>query len=245
MMAPLLLVILLQHHLTLSVRGFCRPTQSSHKPQSHALALSATDTIDADVYGPLRLSSTFNDLSNYMGGSGRAAVIWDCFRAGVDPNLYYRNEDGIDSSDKVIIESWLAATSTEIDANSIHQHRIDDFLGKRKEQVLGASAFIGKEWAESLMLLIILLDEAARCEGSCCCRQRRCRSISGDGKCNTVLHLDGVSVINRKRSMRKQVDGGGRGKVVRRWRWYQFLRCLSSGAKKEQLDYVGSAINEH
>lgn len=138
---PLLLVILLHHFFTPSVRGFCRPTQSSHKPhQSHALVLSATDTIDADVYGPL--SSTFNDLSNYMGGSGRAAVIWDCFRAGVDPNLYYRNDAGIDSSDKVIIESWLAATSTEIDANNIHQHRIDDFLGKRKEQVLGASALV-------------------------------------------------------------------------------------------------------
>ena len=111
----------------------------SYQPhQNRALKLfSSTSEDDEHCYGPL--SSTFNELSDHMGGSGRAAVIWDCLRAGIDPNLYYRNDSGIDSSDKAIIECWLEAMSADFGANDISLSK-NDLLGKRKDQGLGAGA---------------------------------------------------------------------------------------------------------
>eukprot|EP00986_Skeletonema_menzelii_P017129 scaffold17710_cov153-Skeletonema_menzelii.AAC.1 len=101
----LLLVLLLQCLSSLLVVCLI-PSYQPH--QNRALKLfSSTSEDDEHCYGPL--SSTFNELSDHMGGSGRAAVIWDCLRAGIDPNLYYRNDSGIDSSDKAIIECWLEA----------------------------------------------------------------------------------------------------------------------------------------
>jgi len=119
------------------VCGF-RLTPSYQPHQNRALKLfSSTAEDDAHCYGPL--SSTFTELSDEMGGSGRAAVIWDCLRAGIDPNLYYRNDSGIDSSDKAIVESWLEAMSADFDANDISLTK-NDLLGKRKDQGLGADA---------------------------------------------------------------------------------------------------------
>mmetsp|Transcript_25082 Transcript_25082/g.50152 ORF Transcript_25082/g.50152 Transcript_25082/m.50152 type:complete len:477 (+) Transcript_25082:2097-3527(+) len=130
------LLVLLQCW-TLLVCGF-RLTPSYQPHQNRALTLfSSTSEDDARCYGPL--SSTFTELSDEMGGSGRAAVIWDCLRAGIDPNLYYRNDSGIDSSDKAIVESWLEAMSADFDANDISLTK-NDLLGKRRDQGLGADA---------------------------------------------------------------------------------------------------------
>jgi 23S rRNA (adenine2503-C2)-methyltransferase len=76
-----------------------------------------------------------------MGGSGRAAVIWDCLRNGIDPNLYYRSDKRIDISDKTIIESWLSVTSNDFNKNDLSLSKID-FVGKRKDQGLGADALL-------------------------------------------------------------------------------------------------------
>lgn len=112
--------------------GFRPPTN-----QNRALTLFSSTSDDVHCYGPL--SSTFNELSDQMGGSGRAAVVWDCFRAGIDPNLYYRNDHGIDSSDKAIIASWLEAMSADFDANYIYLSQTD-LRGERKAKGLGANA---------------------------------------------------------------------------------------------------------
>jgi hypothetical protein len=135
--ACLSLLVLLQCW-PLLVCGFRSPPPPSHHHQSsshqnRALKLFSS-TSDVLCYGPL--SSTFNELSDQMGGSGRAAVIWDCLRAGIDPNLYYRNSNGVDSSDKQII---AIMSSAGFDANDISLSKTD-LIGKRKDQGLGADA---------------------------------------------------------------------------------------------------------
>ena len=48
---------------------------------------------DADTpaqYGPL--SMTIDELSNELGGRGRALLAWDCYAIGVDPSYYYDDD---------------------------------------------------------------------------------------------------------------------------------------------------------
>ena len=114
------------------------PSTKTHQNREQALfSTTSASELDVQNYGPL--SSTFNELSQEMGGSGRAAAIWDCFKAGIDPSVYFRNGDGMDSSDKAVIESWLKAMSADFDASDISLTKTD-LHGKRKGQGLGADA---------------------------------------------------------------------------------------------------------
>lgn len=90
-------------------------------------------------------------LSDALGGSGRAAVVWDCLRAGVDPNLHYGgpDEEGEDRSDDPIARAWIAATSSSASASPTSQ-RVDAsvvgrdgdiLLGRRHGQGLGRAAW--------------------------------------------------------------------------------------------------------
>ena len=107
-------------------------------------------THNEHVRGPLSL--TLRELSDQLQGSGRAAVVWDCLRNGVDPNLYYNNqeENEGDASDEVIANAWLAATSqidqptststsTTITSNTFLTDV--NILGKRQGQGLGGAAY--------------------------------------------------------------------------------------------------------
>jgi len=89
------------------------------------------------IRGPLSL--TLQELADQLDGSGRAAVVWDCLRAGIDPNLYYSSKDGKDASDDSIADAWLAATSsTSLPTPSISIE--ESILGRRQGQGLGAGA---------------------------------------------------------------------------------------------------------
>jgi hypothetical protein len=122
--------------MSMVVCGFCPPPPRQPHQNRYVLTLYSSTS---DVHGPL--SSTFSELSGRMGGSGRAAVIWDCLRNGIDPNLYYRSDKRIDISDKTIIESWLSVTSNDFNKNDLSLSKID-FVGKRKDQGLGADALL-------------------------------------------------------------------------------------------------------
>lgn len=89
------------------------------------------------------LSLTLQELSDQLGGSGRAAVVWDCLRAGIDPNLYFYGQDEIDTSDDTIANAWISETSTPIPNNiQISSACQDDYiLGRRKGQGLGMSSW--------------------------------------------------------------------------------------------------------
>jgi len=88
--------------------------------------------------GPLSL--TLRELSEKLEGSGRAAVVWDCLRMGIDPNLYYSNKDGKDISDDAIADAWLAASSSTAPNNDISGICDQANLGRRQGQGLGAGA---------------------------------------------------------------------------------------------------------
>lgn len=100
------------------------------------------------TYSPLSL--TLKELSDELGGSGRAAAVWDCLSRGIDPNLYYskvtstdegKGDRGVvmDDSDKSIVEAWVAETgalTSAADLNTIsNEHGFD------KGQGLGMSAW--------------------------------------------------------------------------------------------------------
>lgn len=86
------------------------------------------------------LSMTIDELSNELGGSGRAAVVWDCIRQGIDPNLYFCEEE--DFSDNAIANEWVKATAQTINnfdnPNSFDSHHL---LGRRQSQGLGLNAW--------------------------------------------------------------------------------------------------------
>ena len=83
------------------------------------------------------LSMTIDELSNELGGSGRAAVVWDCIRQGIDPNLYFHESEGEDSSDDVIANAWMQATAHTIN-NIDNSHSV---LRRRQSQGLGGNAW--------------------------------------------------------------------------------------------------------
>jgi len=92
------------------------------------------------------LGITLESLSTELEGSGRAAVVWDCLRAGIDPNLYYSSTDEKDVSDESIANAWLeastmsaSATGVDIDASVVCYD--GNILGKRQGQGLGAAAW--------------------------------------------------------------------------------------------------------
>lgn len=94
------------------------------------------------IRGPLSL--TLQQLSDQLEGSGRAAVVWDCLRAGVDPNMYYSAQHENDVSDDAIADAWLDATATtstsSFDIYSSSACLDKHILGRRQGQGLGAPA---------------------------------------------------------------------------------------------------------
>ena len=98
-------------------------------------------------HDPQLLSLTLKELADELKGSGRAAVVWDCIRSGIDPNLYYNGLGMNDSSDDAIATKWLAATSSTAPPHtdgSITSNVIQDehsILGRREGQGLGISSF--------------------------------------------------------------------------------------------------------
>lgn len=100
------------------------------------------------TYSPLSL--TLKELSDELGGSGRAAAVWDCLSRGIDPNLYYskvtstdegKGDRGVvmDDSDKSIVEAWVAETGTLTSAADLNT--ISNEHGFDKGQGLGMSAW--------------------------------------------------------------------------------------------------------
>ena len=115
---------------------------------------TTTQRLEEDISQRGLLSLTLQELSNKLDGSGRAAVVWDCLRSGIDPNIYYNNnnQDDMDNHSTVavddipIIEAWLDATSSSIkldDALSRMSSQDDEhsILGRRQGQGLGATSW--------------------------------------------------------------------------------------------------------
>jgi len=115
---------------------------------------TTTQRLEEDISQRGLLSLTLQELSNKLDGSGRAAVVWDCLRSGIDPNIYYNNnnQDDVDKhltvavDDIPIIEAWLDATSSSIkldDALSRMSSQDDEhsILGRRQGQGLGAASW--------------------------------------------------------------------------------------------------------
>ena len=105
------------------------------------------DTEQVVVHNPQLLSLTLQELADELKGSGRAAVVWDCIRSGIDPNLYYNGLGMNDCSDYAIATKWLAVTSstapphTHGSITSKIKQDEHSILGRREGQGLGISSF--------------------------------------------------------------------------------------------------------
>jgi hypothetical protein len=76
------------------------------------------------------LSLTFDELSQYLGGSGKAKACWNCFNIGIDPSWYYSSRSNAD-------ESTTKEEDDEEDAGPFlkgwtHQQVKDQLIGTNK-----------------------------------------------------------------------------------------------------------------
>jgi hypothetical protein len=98
---------------------------------------------NASFHGPL--SMNIQESAIELDGSGRAAVVWDCLRAGIDPNLYYNSQGGGDDSDDAIADAWARATACTVipghDVVSSGGHNMNNIFGRREGQGLGPDAW--------------------------------------------------------------------------------------------------------
>ena len=114
--------------------------------QVHQVIEEEMSTIQQQ-HNPQLLSLTLQELADELKGSGRAAVVWDCIRSGIDPNLYYNGLGMNDGSDYAIATKWLAATSStappRTDGSITSKIKQDEhsILGRREGQGLGISSF--------------------------------------------------------------------------------------------------------
>ncbi|KAL3804750.1 LOW QUALITY PROTEIN: hypothetical protein ACHAW5_007983 [Stephanodiscus triporus] len=117
-----------------------------NQPAKTVCGTAYQDIISTDGNSSFRspLSLNLQELSDELKGSGRAAVVWDCLRAGIDPNLYYSSQGGKDDSDDAIADAWIKATACAIisghDVVSSGSHDERNILGRREGQGLGTEA---------------------------------------------------------------------------------------------------------
>ena len=46
------------------------------------------------------ISMSITELSEYLGGTGRAKIVWDCYKIGVDPQNFFRQDKSISTLDQ-------------------------------------------------------------------------------------------------------------------------------------------------
>lgn len=154
-------------------RGTFGQQESSIRETTTSIA-SATTTIDSATVGgeqtpaqttgtdpvlssPFRgaLSLSMAELSDCLGGNGRAKLVWDCYKHGVDPALYFAttaaaaatnnsNGTGVDcpanptTSISTIPEGPAASSSRKEEPDDISLSQL--FPGSRRSQRLGSLA---------------------------------------------------------------------------------------------------------
>ena len=158
----LTLAVLSHRSLTCAAFGFHSKFHRRSHHCNRPLPCRPARTVDGAVYQDISLlpqeaqtdenasfrgtlSMNVQELSDELKGSGRAAVVWDCLRAGLDPNLYYNSQDGKDDSDDAIVDAWVKASASTIisgnDVVSSGSHDERNILGRREGQGLGTDAW--------------------------------------------------------------------------------------------------------
>jgi len=104
-----------------------------------ATVVEETDTMnsdvnDEDVSVSSLLSYTLEELSERLGGTGKAKACWDCLRMGIDPTWYYgANKDDSKEAAGDLVQGWsrqtvkesLAETSTRGSATTLGKKTLE------------------------------------------------------------------------------------------------------------------------
>lgn len=108
--------------------GFSLKSQSINNPANSEATATISSTLLSSP-GPGPLSMGFEEFSSSLGGKGRAMACWDLYRIGVDPMLYFseqqtqkeqqeKKENLVYANDYTLpILSFLESASAEISLN--------------------------------------------------------------------------------------------------------------------------------
>mmetsp|Transcript_14260 Transcript_14260/g.26744 ORF Transcript_14260/g.26744 Transcript_14260/m.26744 type:complete len:247 (+) Transcript_14260:148-888(+) len=113
-------------------------TQESHGQDETTNVLHSTRKGAIDM--------TVDELALHLGGWGRAKLVWDCYRIGVDPLKYFSrylddNDGGIDTTETSNVNDSLARFVRHVESQEEEDKAIRNLLPtSRKSQPLGRGA---------------------------------------------------------------------------------------------------------
>jgi hypothetical protein len=97
------------------------------------------------------LSLTFEELSQYLGGSGKAKACWNCFNIGIDPSWYYSSRSNVDKTTTITNDE----EDNEEDAGPFlkgwtHQQVKDQLIGTNKR---GSPTVLGHDTLKKIGIM--------------------------------------------------------------------------------------------
>ena len=120
------------------------------------------------------LSYTFEELSEHLGGTGKAKACWDCLRIGIDPIWYHSNQESHEISGNLLegwprqtVEERLEATSTRGSATALGKKTLElleEFGGQGIEQDIAKLSQISVSPDGTTKLLLQLVEDGLEVE---------------------------------------------------------------------------------
>lgn len=133
---------------------------------------------DTDTPISSLLSYTFEELSEHLGGTGKAKACWDCLRMGIDPIWYYGNADATEEQSENaghLLQGWsrqqveerLAKTSTRGSATNLGKKTLrllETVGGDRVEEEIAKLSQISISPDGTTKLLLELVSDGLEVE---------------------------------------------------------------------------------
>ena len=104
------------------------------------LASSSTTTIPTSTAGALSLP--MDELAERLGGMGRARLVWDCYRVGIDPSVYFR-ESSSSAASKMVVERLLPGSRRTQRLGSAALERLDGLYEHQRGSLEESVARLG------------------------------------------------------------------------------------------------------
>ena len=115
------------------------PLSSTSIPISDPAQTQSETSLSSESPPKGAISMNVDELADKVGGWGRARLVWDYMRIGIDPLIHFRNQSRTRTASSSSLDSFIQ----DIDAND---EEIQNLLPKaRRTQLLGKDALDGLE----------------------------------------------------------------------------------------------------
>jgi hypothetical protein len=111
------------------------------------------------------ISMSLTELSFYLGGTGRAKLVWDCYRVGIDPQKIYStsvmddDDDDDDDDDAAVSELLPAKRRTQRLGTEALQKLADTYPGLGKiEDGIASLSHLSTSFDSTTKMLLRLQD---------------------------------------------------------------------------------------